>query len=346
MRVEAGEARGPVSIASAAAQGGWAGRVLEVGQRQLLALGGLVDLADPRALVAPRNRLLCAGLALLSTCTHRALGGALREAEVERAGALLSLLTKIDDQVIDSPDFHQRGSLPRAEVEARTLAYLAPTLASLRQARPLLPEGRCLLAAELGLLLRGLAADPHRLRRSLDAIALGWRVQARAVATLSACPGTIPLDQIERITTAISACWLRMMILLGELPPDARLLTPAELAAVRTWGHWIQRADALADLGKDIEEGLRSSLPGALLHAIEPEAYLRACAPLDLPWLHARLREHRIPHLLLPPPDVWKFHVREPASLGELPGLLAFVHRFLSERSPLLFRGSDPGVEA
>jgi hypothetical protein len=285
----------------------WEARLLEVGLRQGQALAGLVDAADPEGLVLPRNRLLCAGLGLLSTGAYRALGGARHEDAVERAGALLSLLTKIDDQVIDGVAFHGAGSPPRAEVEERVHRYLAPTLRSLRHGYPVTPEGRCELAATLGRELRALAADTERLRRVQDDIAQGWRVQARAVATLSARPGAVPRDEVERITTAISA-------------------------RVGAWGHWIQRADALADLGKDTAEGLCSSLPGLLLWEREPAAYERACREGDVHWMARKLVEHRIVERMLPAPG--QLAALGPATLGEIPGLLAFIHAFLAGRFP------------
>lgn len=333
----AAEAVAPASFLSFAsgsgAARGWEPRLLEVGGRELGALGGLVDRADPAGLVLPRNRLLCAGLSLLSTCAYRALGGSSRDDEVQRAGALLSLLTKVDDQIIDGPAFHGSGGPERGEVEERTLRFLAPTLRSLREGRPATAEGRCELAAELGRRLGALAGDAGRLRRCHDDIALGWRVQARAVALLSARPGAAPRAEVERITTAISSVWLRMMLRVGELPGDAaRGLTLDEVASIRAWGHWVQRADALADLTRDTADGLCSSLPGLLLWEREPAAYERACREGDGAWIARKLREHRIDRALLPSPGV--LAALGPASLGEVPGLLGFIHGFLAGRFP------------
>jgi hypothetical protein len=312
---------------------GWGRRLWAVGSRQGEALRRLVDAADPEGLVLPRNRLLCTGLSLLSTEAYRALGGSEREAEVERAGALLSLLTKIDDQVIDGAAFHGAGAPPRDEVEERVLRYLAPTLRSLREGRPTRAEGRCELAAELGQRMKALAGGEERLRKVQEDIALGWRVQARAVAILSARPGAIPRPRVERITTAISSVWLRMMLRVGELPGDTvRGLAPEEVHCVRGWGHWIQRADALADLAKDTGEGLCSSLPGLLLWEQEPAAYERACREGDAAWIGQKLVEHRIDRRMLPRPEQLA-PLRLP-SLGEIPGLLAYIHGFLAGRFP------------
>ena len=311
--------------------GGWQGRILRVGIQQMEPLQGPVDAADPEGLVLPRNRLLCAGLSLLSTEAYRALGGRERAGEVARAGALLSLLTKVDDQIIDGPAFHGCGQPPRGEVEERVHRYLEPTLRSLRQGRAARPEGRCELAAELGQALRRLAADDGRLSRCQADIALGWRVQARAVAALSARPGAVPRPEIERITTAISSVWLRMMLRVGELPGDARRpLSLPEVRCVQEWGYWIQRADALADLGKDTAEGLCSSLPGLLLWEREPLAYERACAEHDHRWLARKLVEHGIDRALLPAPR--QLDALMLPSLGEVPGLLRYIHGFLAGR--------------
>jgi hypothetical protein len=70
---------------------------------------------------------------------------------------MLSLLTKIDDQVIDALEFH--GGPPACgrdlqALERKTRAYLAPTLASIRSGRPDTAQPRCVLAAALGRRLR------------------------------------------------------------------------------------------------------------------------------------------------------------------------------------------------
>src|SRR6202044_3408956 len=110
--------------------------LLAAGDRFLAAIGPALDAADVDGRVTPGSRLLCASLGLLGVETYRALGGRGREGEVGRAAAMLSLLTKIDDQWIDAPAFHGGASTPRAELRARVRAFLAPTLASVRAARP------------------------------------------------------------------------------------------------------------------------------------------------------------------------------------------------------------------
>lgn len=319
----------------------WDQRIVEVGVRQLAPVGALLDDADPGALVAPRNRMLCAGLGLLSVLAYKAFGGRQRERDVERAGALLSLLTKVDDQVIDGPGFHGCGAPDRCEIQERTTRYLDPTLRSLQEARPVLDEGRCRLAAELGGALRALAADPARLQRTLDEIALGWSVQARAVALLSARPGSVARPDIEQVTTAISEVWLRMMARVGELPADARGQIDPEVACFSGWGRWIQRADALADLAKDTADGLCSSLPGLRLWELDPGGYERACREGDSDWFYRAMRAHGVDRELLPTAAQLADPALSPASLGELPALLRHIHGFLAWRYEAAQRRED-----
>ena len=135
------------------------GALARAGAARLHRLAPALDAADPGGRVVPRSRLLCAALGSLAEACYGGLGGGLggrgRAEEVGDAAALLSLLTKLDDQVIDAPAFH-RG-LSRRDAGEKTRAFLAPTLTSICEARPAAPAGRCLLAAELGARLRRLA---------------------------------------------------------------------------------------------------------------------------------------------------------------------------------------------
>src|SRR5690242_19874411 len=89
--------------------------VIAAGDRWLAAIGPALDAADPDGRVSAQSRLLCAGLGVLGVAAYRALGGARRADDVGRAGAMLSLLTKIDDQIIDARPFHadRRGLVER-----------------------------------------------------------------------------------------------------------------------------------------------------------------------------------------------------------------------------------------
>ena len=215
----------------------------------------------PSVGVEPRSRILCCGLSELALELHRSLGGT----EPERVGLLaaaLSLVTKVDDQVIDAPELH-RG-VPTRALRERTRAYLVPTVDALLTGRTNLP--RCELAAWVG---RGLRA----LER-FDAYApLVWRgleVQVDAVATFTRHPSEVSLNEVEQVTTEVSAVWLELIATIGALPSSARWPTRAELGAFELAGKWIQRVDALADLQKDLGEGHRSSFPLHRLWAIDP----------------------------------------------------------------------------
>lgn len=299
-------------------------------------LGSLLDEADPAGLVAPRNRALCAGLGLLATSVHDALGGQAPRRDVLEAAALLSLLTKVDDQIIDALAFHGGPAADRREALARTRAYLAPTLRSQIEARPAADEGRCRLAAEAG--RRYLAASrrsPLRRREVLALVARGWRVQERAVAVLGAHPAATTLAEVERVTADISGVWLMMMAAVGTLAAP-RGLSAAERRAILGWGAWIQRADALADLAKDTADGLWSSLPGRLLFDLEPAGYLDACERRDTGAFFQLLRHHRVDEACLPPPRQLDLLGDALGSLGELPSLLRWIHGFLVWRYTLL----------
>lgn len=308
-----------------------AAAVIASGERWLAALEPAISAADPHALVSAQSRLLCAGLGVLAAAAYRALGGGARGDDVGRAGAMLSLLTKIDDQIIDAPSFH--GSGDRRSLPERTRAYLAPTLASIRAGHPEGAHPRCALAAELGRLLRALAADEERLDRVLATIAEGWEVQVEAVRVLTSAPEAVTRAEVAAVTRAISGVWLLMIARLGELPGDARrAFTAAEEADFLTFGWAIQRADALADLAKDLADGHLSTWPGLLLWERDPEAYLRLAAHGDAAALHALLVAHGVDRACLP-------DAAEEAALGaalpdlpEVRALLAFVHAYLSRR--------------
>ena len=319
----------------------YAPAVIAAGERWLAELGPVVDAADPGGRVAPSSRLLCAGLGELGAITHRALGGEQHAEAVSRAGAMLSLLTKVDDQIIDAPDFHGGD---RRDLVRRTRAFLAPTLASLRAGRPATGEPRCALAAELGRALRDLAADEARLARALTTIAAGWEVQVEAVRVLTSHPAQVTRAEVARVTRSISGVWLLMIARLGELPEGAqRAITPIEEQGFHTFGWAIQRADALADLAKDLADGHLASWPGLLLWERAPDAYLDAAARGDAAAIHALLRAHDVDLECLPDAAEAAALAAALPDLGEARLLLGWIHDFLARRylaHPLCTRGA------
>lgn len=309
----------------------WTSDLVAAGDGYLAELGPAVGAADPEARVEPRSRVLCAALGLLGVITLRALGGGASAAAVGRAAAMLSLLTKIDDQVIDARAFHGGAATDRAELRARTRAFLAPTLASLREARPATGEARCAFAADLGRALRGLGGDPARLAHLLDTIAMGWEIQVEAVAVLTSHPSAVSRAEVASITRRISGAWLLMIAMVGALPADAqRPLSKAEEEGFFAWGAAIQRTDALADLAKDLADGHLASYPGRILWERAPAAYLDAAARGDAAAIYALARAHAVDRDCLADPD-------EPAhaaldALGEVPSLLAWIRAYLARR--------------
>ncbi len=312
---------------------GWAGRLAGTGAGLLGAFDSRVDDADPEGRVAGRSRLLCAGLAELALATYRALGGTRREREVAEAAALLSLLTKIDDQVIDGPEFHGGMGSDRGELRARTTRYLAPTLRSIQEAVPATDEARCALAGELGRRIRGLGAGQARQERLLAEIARGWGIQVDAVATFTAHPGEVDGDEVARVTRDISGSWLTMIALVGSLPDDTdRSVSADEVGAILDYGSPIQRADALADLQRDVADGLIATVPGVLNWRARERDYLSACAGADIGALYGMTVDSDGDLACLPGEGALDVLDRRLVGLGELASLLRWIHGFLLGR--------------
>lgn len=317
----------------------WRPEIERLGGTYASAWGGAVDAADPERRVLPRSRALCAGLAVLAREAYRGMGGASEAIaeEVGLAAALLSLVTKVDDQVIDARDFHE--NLPdEAALRARTWRFLRPTLAAIRRGRaPDHAPGRARLAAELGRRVDALAADPARKAALLGWVARGWQVQVEAVATLTRHASAVTPARVDRATRDISAVWLLLITLVGALPGDVRALTPAEVDAFFRAGRFIQRVDALVDLEKDLADGHRASWPLARLFALDPASYeagLRAPETLD-----ARLRARRIPDECRAPAaerEAWRAELR---GLGDVGGILGWIHEHLWARYEARLRG-------
>jgi hypothetical protein len=292
------------------------------------------DDVDPEGTVSAPSRRLCAGLGVLAQATHAALGGANgpTRQEVGIAGAMLSLLTKVDDQVIDARAFH--CGLSRREARAKTQRFLAPTLASMRDAKAASDEPRCRFAADLGARLAALGPRT-RVEGLLEIVASGWEVQADAVATLTRAPDDVTLAEVERVTRAISGVWLLMIAAIGAVPAEPRPLTREEIDAFVLWGDAIQKADALTDLAKDIRDGHTSTFPVCLLHERAPEACALALAAGDTTALDALIQAHAVDQACLDAPAVNARLERARlahAGLGEVPALLDWVRSHLSAR--------------
>ncbi len=310
-----------------------AAELFSVGQAHLPSLLSLLKEADPEGSISGQSRLLCTSLCALARACYVEVGGERYLDAVGRTAALLSLLTKLDDQVIDALGFHGRLHLDHASVVADVRGYLAPTLHSIQDAKPYNAEPRCVLAAELGRSLRDLSAHPVRLRALLDLIAQGWEIQAQGVAWLSAHPTPQQLPAIQEITAQISGAWLLMITLVGTLPEDAsRTLTPDEQAAYWAWGGWIQSADALADFAKDSADGMGNSVAGHRLWLARPARYLDAYKRDDLPRLYAMLEETQTDVALLPPVSAIEQLQQQLADVPSLHRLLLWIQHFLIGR--------------
>lgn len=290
-----------------------------------------IDRLDPDGSITPASRRLCAGLGILSQATHRALGGKAEEDAVGLAGAMLSLLTKLDDQVIDGRSFHE--GLTREAARARTRAYLAPTLASIRTGTPALDDERCRFAARLGGRLARLGPCEHL----LASIARGWEVQERAVATLTRHAREVTLAEVETVTREISGVWLLMIAEIGTL--GARPFTSGERDAFLLWGDAIQKADALNDLTKDVADGHWSTFPLRLLYERAPDAY-EAARRGERP--HPLLARYGVSEACQPGIGLADARLAH-ASLGEVPALLDWIHAHLLARWTAQASTSMPG---
>ena len=302
-------------------------------QRTLARHGALLDRAAERAPLRDRSRRLCAGLGVLAEDAALALGARSSVEAVGGAAALLSLLTKVDDEVIDAAPFHGgpfRRSGHRA-LRHRVRRYLAPTLDSLLEARAVTCEPRCTLAAEVGRQLRALAATPDRLAQLHEVIASGWETQVRAVDVLSRHPQEAAAEEVAYVTAAISADWLLMITMIGGLPSDAaRPLSPAEMDAFSAWGWHIQRADALADFLQDAEDGLANSWAGHRCHARFADAFIRAVQCRDASALDSMLAD--CAPACLPSTDEVRAAARPLRALGNVACDLGWIHSMLVGR--------------
>ncbi len=311
---------------------GAASRVERTGDRYVAELSSWLAASDPDGTVPPRSRRLCAGLAALAESAHAALGGR-ASFEIGRLAAMLSLLTKIEDQVIDSPAFHAPAR--EGELRANVRRFLSPSLRSIREGAPASAAPRCLLAAALG---RDLAAIAERSAGAcaranalLDWIAFGWEVQVEAVAVLTSHPSRVEAAHVERVSASISGVWLLAIAACGTVPADvSRGLRPREIAAFFRAGAFIQAADALADLPKDLAEGHRSSLPLKRLWDMAPDDYERAAASPEA--MAAAIAKYDIDTACLASAEERARWCHELAALGDVGMLLSWIHEMLAAR--------------
>lgn len=292
--------------------------------------------ADARAPVAPRTVRLCAALGELAGVVYDALSPTPDDdtrMAVTEAAAALALLTKIDDQVIDGRAFHGGSKTSREALHRTTTAYLAPTLDSLRTARPRYDEPRCALAAFTGQRLRALACDDPRLASFLALASRGWDTQVDAVVTFTAHPSTVSAARIARVSARVSALWLSMVCSIGTLPLAAPARArPRWLRGMLRWGRWIHRADALADLARDLDDGLLSTAVLHSLWTLAPGAFDDALRRRDHGAVYALVRELGVDAAMRPPPAALERATRDLADLGALAAHLGWVHASLIGR--------------
>jgi hypothetical protein len=319
------------------------------GNRWLQSLEPEISRADPECLISPRSRILCAGLGTLSSSAALALGASPETAEeAGLAGAALSLLTKLDDEVIDSFAFHGGPRTARCEVSERTRSFLAPTLDALLRGANGSPLGapkaealhRSRYAHFVGSRLARLASSRARLDHVLASIELGWDVQVRAACVLTAAPRSVDSTEVLTATRSISGAWLGMITLVGELARGSvRAITENEVAAIWEWGSFIQRADSLCDLEKDQKDGLVSTFVAHEAYRIErlAGARTRDSARLDptspeLHSLYALVAREGIDLTCIPTEKDRRTLAHALSSLGHVEPLLSWIFGMLFQR--------------
>lgn len=305
--------------------------------------------ADARAPVAPRSVRLCASLGELAGVVYDALSPAPDEdarMAVTEAAAALAILTKFDDQVIDGRAFHGGANTPRESLRRTTTAYLAPTLDSLRTARPRYDEPRCAPAAFAGQRLRSVARDDARLASYFTLVSRGWDSQVDSVETFTSHPSTVSAAKVSRVSSRTSMLWLSMISAVGALP----LATPSRarprwLRGMLRWGRWIHRADALADLSRDLDDALLSNAVMHALWTLAPSAFDDAVRRRDHAALFALVGELEVDVAMRPPPGALDRVSRDLSGLGDLSSHLGWMHSFLLgryETHPLRAPRRDP----
>ena len=108
-----------------------------------------------------------------------------------------------------------------------------------------------------------------------------------------------------------------------------------EQDAFLEWGAWIQRADALADLDKDANDGLISSLPSLMMFQRDPGRWSEAHSQpgQGATSSYAMIANMDIDVDLMPPDSAHLDQLSEKLStLGGVPSLLRWIHGFLTWR--------------
>lgn len=314
------------------------------------------DAADPALVpwaegtVKPPARRLCGGLSLLAQVTAEDLGASTSADPGAHCGALLAILTKIDDEVIDAMAFHGGRATDRTALGARLTGFLAPTLAAVaRGAADPGAEARVRLAAELGRALQDPRFDQRKVQRLQGVLAEGWAIQDRGVRILTADPATTTRDEVLAVTRDISGAWLWMIALCGALgvePPHDVL--PDEREAVWDWGLWMQSADALSDLHKDLGDGHINSIATHRLHEVVGPAMLE-WADQEPERIVAEVSARGLDEACLPEDAQVEAIGRRLSRLPQLHGLLSWTHTFLCWRwahHPLRRGPLGPRLEA
>ncbi len=292
--------------------------------------------ADRDAPITPSSVRLCASLGELAGAVYDALAPtpdpSVRHAVCEAAAAL-ALLTKVDDQVIDGRPFHGGRATPRAQLRAKTARHLGDTLHALVHAKARGDEPRERLAAFTGAKLHALATTRRRRDAHLALVARGWRTQVDAVAVFTAHPSEVEAATVARVTARVSSQWLAMVSAVGALPLDGPMTARgSHVRGMLLWGRWIQRADALADLARDLDDGLLSTVATHTLWHRAPAATDDALTRGDARALAHLVCAHHVDRALLPSPAALDRAAEALDGLGALPAHLRAVHGYLAAR--------------
>jgi hypothetical protein len=166
----------------------------------------------------------------------------------------------------------------------------------------------------------------------LSLIERGWATQVDAVAILTGDPSLVTIDEVLDLTGRISGLWLLMIAAIGELPVDAsRQISSGEEAAFLAWGRHIQSADALADLEKDLREGLVCTMATRMLFDRDRDAYLAGREGV-CSMVYEAICEQHIDVALTPSREEIETLHHPLRDLGQVSSLLEWIMNFLLAR--------------